>query len=228
MTSPSPAANQTKDQTDAIVEPDFAAEVHAFWEKNRTFVLMLCAAGLVAIIGYEGVRYVNGMRDENAREAYAKAAGSPDRLAAFATEFSGHTLASVALLQVADAKYTTGDYAAALGGYQKAAQVLTNPVLKARARLGAAVSRIGAGDQTGAQTELKALSTDTSADKNIRAEANYHLATLANEAGRFEEVRQLLKEVSELDGSGLWAQRALQLRASLMPAASPVLTPKPQ
>jgi len=227
MTSHSPAEHHTKDQTDAVVAPDFAAEVHAFWEKNRVFVLILCAAVLLAIVGFEGMRFLNSKRDENAREAFAKAAGSPDRLANFANEYSGHTLASVALLQIADAKYAAGDYASALTGYQKAVQLLTNSLLNARARLGAAVSRIGTGDQAGAQADLKALGADSAADKNIRAEATYHLATLANEAGRLDEVRQLLDEVSKLDAMGIWAQRAMQLRASLTPEATPALSLKP-
>lgn len=227
MTSHSPAENPTKDQTDTIVEPDFATEVHNFWEKNRTLVLILCATVILAIIGYEGMRYFNAMRDQSAQEAYAKAAGSPDRLAGFAAEYSSHPLASVALLQVADAKYTAGDYTAAMSGYQKATALLTSSSLKARARLGAAVSRLGSGDQTGAQTDLKALSADASIDKNIRAEATYHLATLANEAGRADEVRPLLDEVAKFDATGIWAQRALQLRASLMPQSAPALTLKP-
>ena len=228
MTSPSPAETPAKDQTDTIAAPDFATEVQNFWEKNRTLVLILCVAVLLAIIGYEGMRYFNRMRDQSAQEAYAKAAGSPDRLAGFAAEYSNHALASAALLQVADAKYTAGDYSAAMSGYQKATALLINPALKARARLGAAISRLGTGDQTGAQTDLKALSTDTSVDKNIRAEAAYHLATLANEAGRSDEVRQSLDEVAKLDANGIWAQRALQLRATLMPQGASALTIKPQ
>lgn len=227
MTSHSPAENQTKDQTDTVVAPDFAAEVQTFWEKNRTLVLALCAAVLLAIIGFEAMRYFNAARNQSAQEAYAKAAGSPEKLANFANEYSGHALASVALLQVADAKYAAGDYAAALTGYQKATPVLTTSSLKARARLGAAVSRIGSGDQAGAQTDLKAIGADVAVDKNIRAEATYHLATLANEAGRTDEVRQLLDEVSKLDGMGIWAQRGMQLRASLTPESASPLTLKP-
>ena len=228
MTTPSPVVNQTKDHTAATDAPDFAAEVHLFWEKNRTLVLMLCAAVLLVIIGSEGLRYFNAMRDQNAQEDYAKAAGSPERLASFAAGHSGHALASVALLQAADAKYAAGDYAAALAGYQKAVPALANPTLKARARLGVAVSRLGAGDQAAAEADLKALGTDVTADKSLRAEATYHLATLASEAGRTDELRQLLDEVSKLDGTGLWAQRALQLRASQMLEGAPALGFKAQ
>jgi hypothetical protein len=228
MTSSSRVADQNKDQTAAAEAPDFATEVHKFWEKNRTLVLALCAAILLGIMAYEGLRYFNAMRDLNAQEDFAKTAGAPDRLAGFAAEHSGHVLASVALLQLADAKYAAGDYSAALTGYQQAVSVLTNPTLKARARLGAAVSKLGAGDQTTAGTELKVLSGDVAVDKTIRAEAGYHLATLASEAGRTDEVRQLLDEVTKLDGFGIWGQRALQLRASLMLESVPALSLKPQ
>lgn len=209
------------------VAPDFATEVHNFWEKNRALVLMLCAAVLLGIIAYEGWGYLNAMRDQNAQEEYAKAVGSPDRLVAFAAEHSGHVLASISLLQAADAKYAAGDFSAALTGYKKAVAVLTNSILKSRAQLGAAVSQLSAGNQAAAEAELKALGADTAADKNVRAEATYHLATLANEAGRTDEVRQLLDEVSKLDSTGIWAQRALQLRASLLVQGAPGLGLKP-
>ena len=229
MTPHSPAVNKTKEQDDVAAAPDFAAEVHAFWEKNRALVLMLCAAVLLAIVGFQGMQYFNAMRDQNAQDDYAKAAGSPDRLEAFAAEHSSHALASIALLQVADAKYSAGNYSAALTGYQKAMAVLTNSALKGRARLGVAVSRLAGGDPTAAEADLKALSADPSADKNIRAEAAYHLATLANEAGRADDVRQLIDEVGKLDGTGIWAQRAMQLRASLMVGqGAPALSVKPR
>lgn len=228
MTSPSPAGNQTKDQSAATEAPDFATEVQNFWEKNRRLVLMLCGAVLLAITASEGWRYVSALRERNAQEDFAKAAGSPGGLAGFAAEHPGHVLASVALLQEADGKYAGGDYAAALTGYQKALAVLTNPTLKARARLGVAVSRLGGGDQAAAEADLKALGADAAADKNIRAEAIYHLATLAGEAGRTDEARQQLDELSKLDGNGFWAQRAQQLRASLMLANAPALKLKAQ
>ena len=60
--------------------------------------------------------------------------------------------------------------------------------------------------------------SDSAADKNIRAEATYHLATLAHEAGRTDDVRQLLDEVGKIGATGIWAQRAMQLRVSLMGA----------
>lgn len=227
MTSPSPLAGQNKDQTEVPVVPDFATDVHQFWEKNRAIVLTICAAILLTIVGYQGLQYFNAMRDENAREEYAKAAGAPDRLAKFADEHAAHPLAAIALLQLADAKYSAGDYAAALTGYQKAIAALTNSTLKARAQLGAAVSRLSSGDQAGAESDLKTLSADVKADKNIRAEAAYHLATVANESGRTDDVRQWLNEVDKIDATGVWAQRATQLRASSMVQGVPALGLKP-
>ena len=221
MTSSSQANHQTKDQTDAPVAPDFAAEVQTYWEKNRALILMVCTAVLLAIVGYEGWGYMNAVRDENAREDYAKAAGSPERLAEFANGHSGHTLAPVALLQLADAKFAAGDYAAASANYQKAILGLSNSTLKSRAQLGAAVSQLSAGDQKAAEVALKALSADSAADKIIRAEAAYHLASLANEAGRLDEARQSLDQATTIDPTGIWAQRAMQLRASMMGASDP-------
>jgi len=66
-----------------------------------------------------------------------------------------------------------------------------------------------------ATAALKALSADTAAAAQIRAEATYNLASLASEAGRTDEVRKYADEVIKLDASGAWAQRAYLLSARL-------------
>lgn len=224
MTSPSPVDQQGNDQT-VVAEPDFATEVHKFWEQNRQKVLIGCGAILLGVAGFFGWQELTRSQDEGTRAAYAGAGVSPEKLTAFAADHPNHALAAIALLQVADAKYASGDFSAALSGYQKVAEKLTNATLKGRARLGAAVSKLGTGDQAGAEGDLKSLGADTTADKQIRAEATYHLATLLNTPGRAAEVRQLLDEVTKLDDAGgIWAQRAGQLQQSLLAEG---LTAKP-
>jgi hypothetical protein len=215
MSSDISAENQTKGQAAQPVQPDLAAQAHAFWAKNRPILYGACVLVLLAIIGHEGWGYFSAARENSVQEDYTATGGAPDRLARFAADHAGHSLAGVALLQIADSKYAAGDFTAARDGYQKAVAGLSDDTLKARARLGAAVSQIATGDQAGGEAALKALGSDTTANKNIRAEASYHLAMLARDAGRTEEARKLVEEIAKLDGAGHWAQQAMMLSASL-------------
>lgn len=198
-----------------VVEPGFEVAVHEFWDRNRNFVLLLCAAALLVIAGREGWQYFANAREKDLQADYAKVGDSADRLAKFADEHSGHALAGVAYLRVADEKYSVADYKSAAAAYQKAAGSLQNDALLGRAKLGAAVSLLQSGDQAGGETALKALSADPAVFASARAEATYHLASLAAAAGKADEVKKLTAQVSVIEANGPWAQRASLLVASL-------------
>lgn len=212
MTSTPSADNQNKDQ--AAPAPDFAASVHTFWQQNGSSVLILCAAVLIGIVGREGWQYYSASRERDITADYAKATTS-DRLTAFAASHTGHPLAGVALLRVADGNYTDGNFKAATTSYTQAAAALPNDALKARARLGAAMSQLAAGDKAAGESALKSLSTDATLAKTVRAEATYHLAVFINDSGKPEDAKKLADEVSKIDANGVWAQRAFVLRATL-------------
>ncbi len=191
------------------------------WEKNRGFILLCCAVVLLAIVAREGFRYFTALREQAVQEEYAKVSDKPEKLAAFADDHSGHALAGVAYLQLADQKYTAGDYRQAAPLYTKAAAILKNEALLGRARLGAAMSLISGGDQAAGEAALKALGADQTAFKDVRAEATYHLATLALEAGRTEEVKKLVEDITKIDLAGIWSQRATMLLAGLPAGSAP-------
>jgi hypothetical protein len=209
MSTEPTAENQTP------VTPDFAAQMHEFWDKNRGQIIFLCLAVLMAIVGREAWGYIRDAREHGVEEEYALAVASPEKLARFADEHSGHELAGVALLSIADGKYTAGDYAAARTAYGKAGETLANADLKSRARVGAAMSQLASGDKAGAETALKAVAADTALTKLARAEADYHLASLASDAGRGDDVKKYVEEITKLDATGVWAQRAFVLQARL-------------
>ncbi len=226
MTTDPSVANQTKDAAaPAAATPDHAAQLQSFWEKNRSFILGVCGAILLAIVAREGWDYFSASREQQISTDYAAASSQPEKLARFAEEHSGHALAGIAWLHLADEKYSAGDFRTAATDYQKAAGVLQLDVLKGRAKLGAAMSQIASGDKAAGETALKALSADTTLEKTVRAEATYHLAALANEAGRADDVLKLTDEVSKIDPVGVWAQRAFVLRATLPQGKIPANTP---
>jgi predicted negative regulator of RcsB-dependent stress response len=211
MITPPPAENQSQGQATTTVEPGFEVAAHAFWEKNRHFVLMVCIAVLLVIIGREGWQYYTAQQELSVRNDYAKAADRPEQLATFAGANAGHVLAGVAYLRIADTKYAAGDFRSAAENYNKAATGLKNPALLGRAKIGAAMSQVIGGDKAAGETALKSIGADATLLKSVRAEATYHLATLAYEAGNAAEVSRLVTEIGKIDSMGVWSQRATAL-----------------
>jgi len=210
MTTNPSAENQSQAQP-AVIEPGFEMAAHAFWEKNRSFIILVCAAALLIIIGREGWQYYTAQHEKSVRNEYAKIADHPEQLAAFAAANSDHALAGVAYLRIADTKYAAGDFRSAAENYTKASASLKNPALLGRAKIGAAMSQLNSGAKIAGETALKGVGADATLPKNVRAEATYHLATLAFEAGNAADVSRLVAEVSKIELSGLWAQRATAL-----------------
>jgi hypothetical protein len=212
ITNP-PAENESEKQP-VVAEPGFEVAAQAFWEKNRGLILGLCAVALLAIIGYRGWEYFAAQHEESVRADFAKAGDRPEQLSTFAAANSGHVLAGVAYLRVADVKYAAADYRAALENYNKAATSLTVPALSGRARVGAAMSQLYSNDKAAGEASLKAIGNDATLLNGVRAEADYHLATLAYEAGNATELARLVGEINKLDAGGLWAERAAALQVT--------------
>jgi hypothetical protein len=73
------------------------------------------------------------------------------------------------------------------------------------------MSQLLSGDKAAAEAALKAIGADAGLSKGLRAEATYHLASLALEAGNKAEVDRLVAELSKIDPTGVWAQRSTSL-----------------
>ena len=125
-----PSANQPSPHADPsaapATEPGFEVTVHAFWNRNRGFLLLVCVLILLGIVGREGWQYFSAMHEKSIQQDYAEVADKPERLVAFAEANSGHSLAGVAYLQIADRKFESGDYKEAGSFYTKAAGNLKN------------------------------------------------------------------------------------------------------
>jgi hypothetical protein len=196
-------------------EPDFGTTAQAIWDKNKGFIFVVCVLILLGIIGREGWQYFSDMRENSRQQDYARASDKPEQLIAFADSNSDHPLAGVAYLQVADQKFDAADYKSAAMLYTKATGSLKNEALLGRAKLGAAVSLIEAGDASGGEAALKAINADQTISQAVRAEAAYHLATIAFEAGKTDEVRKLVDDITKIDPAGPWSQRATMLLSNL-------------
>ncbi|MFZ5494337.1 MAG: tetratricopeptide repeat protein [Verrucomicrobiota bacterium] len=211
MTTNPSVENQPKDQAAAPHQPGFEEAVQAFWEKNRGLILAACVIALLVVIGREGWGHYQASREREIRGAYARAADRPEQLATFAKAHEGHALAAIALLRIADQRYAAGDYRQARENYTKAAAGLKHGALLGRARIGAAMSQLNSGDKTAAEAALKEIAADAALAKGVRAEATYHLAALALEAGNTAEVSRLATEIGKIDPTSVWSQRATSL-----------------
>lgn len=215
----------------ADLELPFDEQLRAIWDKkeNRTTVYTGCIAVALMILGWYGYKAFVAAREHQIEAAYAAAAAAatPARLRTFAQEYQGRPLAGVAYLRLADEEYAAGNYTAAVEDYDRAAVALPVPAIVARALLGKAISQIRSGNTTEGTAALVKLAEDATRVKAVRTEAAYHVASMAFDAGNFDDVTKFTNLIMQIDAGGVWAQRAMQLQlevpASATQAAGPVV-----
>ncbi len=195
------------------IAPSFEDRLALFWAKNSKSVLTVCVLVLLAVLAKGGYEIYVAQHEKDIAAAYA-AASSEAQLKTFIAEHGTHQLAGVAQLRLADNAYAAGQFADAQSGYEKAAGVLGGTTFGQRARLGAAVSLLRAGKSAEGEAALKQLVGDLALIKGIRAEAAYMLAALATEAGRTADSAKWAGQVSAIDPSGQWVQRAAMLHVN--------------
>ncbi len=225
MTNPEESHHSPTQNNDPLhPAEDFGIRLQLFWAKNHTAILFGCGLILAAILGRGGYEWYVEQREAGIVQDYAQA-GTPEKLKAFASAHPTHALAGVAWLRVADEAYTAGSYAEAQASYAKALPALTELPLVGRAQLGAALSKIMAGNTAEGTTALQQIVAAPAQLKAIRAEAAYLLASQAAAAGNATDVEKYSNQLMQIDGASPWAQRAMMLRASLPTVAAPVSAP---
>ena len=230
-TPPDQPAMKPKNPDDSAgktdVQPPFEEQLRAIWEvkENRNAVFMGCGTVVVLIIGWYGYKALAAEREAQIESAYS-AAVVPARLRTFARDNAKHPLAGAAALKLADDAYAAGNYAEAIENYGKAAAVLPGTPFAARALLGKAICQVRSGKNAEGTALLRQLAEDATQLKALRCEAAFHLASLAFDAGNFDDVNKLTDLVMRVDAQGPWAQRSAMLRDRLpVPAAVPAPAP---
>ncbi len=203
----------------AYIAPTFEDRLRLFWEKNSRTVLAACAIVLVGILAKGGYEIVSAQREKAVAADYASAT-SDAQLKAFAASHADHALGGLAELRLADQAYSAGNYGEARSYYAKAAGILKNTTFGQRARIGGAISAVQAGSAHEGEAALKLITADLAVAKMVRAEAAYHLATLASVSGNSSEATRYIEQVVSIDLEGQWAERASLLRASLPQASA--------
>jgi hypothetical protein len=205
---------------DASTAVTFEEKVHLFWKKNRTAVFAVCVIVLLAIVGKEGWEYMARQKELDVEKAYA-AATTPELLKSFAAAHPDHALGGIAQLRIADEAYKNGKSDEAVSAYDKAISALKEGPLAARAQIGRALAKVQAGKTADAAGELKKLADDANTLKAVRAEAAYHLTTLAVDNHNADEAQKYVDQLMKIDISSPWTQRAMALRATLPTTPAP-------
>ncbi|MFT3783129.1 MAG: hypothetical protein QM790_14065 [Nibricoccus sp.] len=226
MTTPPPSNPNPTPAAAAPTETAPSGEHHfqKFWEKNARTIYLICSIVLLVIVARGAYDWYVRSKDANVGKEFA-AASTPEKLKAFAAKNSGHVLAAVAKLQIADNSYQTGNYAQAVADYQAAADALKGNVLVGRARLGVASAKMRAGQTADAESQLNLIANDASLLKTVRAEAAYQLASSAAAAGRTDDAHKFLEQLTKIEPSGVWAQRGMMLRFTLPAPSAPLAAP---
>jgi hypothetical protein len=199
--------------------------LQVFWRKNGRAVLGLFGLVILGIIVKGGWEQLAAHRDLEVRDSYA-VAKKPAELKAFAAEHPDHPLAGIALLRTADEAYAAGKSSEAAGAYDEVLAAIADGPLRPRVRLGLALAQIQGDLEADGMAGLKKLAAEESLSRAIRAEALYHLASLAAEAKDVPELQKLSDQLLRVDPSSPWTQRAFALRSSLPVESSPAAPPE--
>ncbi len=220
--SPTPAGDpQAPKSADANVVSllSFEDRARIFWEKNSKAIYVFVGLIFAAILVNGVWEHLAEKRERDIAQAYA-AATTPAQLKSFIAAHPEHTLAGVAHLRTADEAYAGRRFAEAITPYEQAIAVLPAGPLATRARLGLAMAKLQGGREAEGATALKALAQDANEIAAYRAEAAYHLTSLAASQNNAADVQTFSDLLMQIDPASSWTQRALQLRAS-SPAAQP-------
>jgi len=224
-TTPSASKSAGDDRNLVAVDENYVAltledRLRIFWQKHGKSVLALVVLVLLAILAKGAWDYRAAQKEVALQQEYS-AATTPAQLKTFAEAHSGHVLAGLARLRLADDDYAAGKSTEAIYGYEDVLTTLKTGPLASRARLGLAMAKLQGGKAADGEAALKQLASDATETKAIRVEAAYQLASLANDTGKPDEVKKYSDQMMSIDPTSPWLQRVMMLRASLPAAAAP-------
>ena len=191
----------------------FEDRVFLFWNKYQNIIVGICIVAVLALIGWALIEFMQGRREAGIAAEYQEAVSTAE-ITAFAERNAPHPLAGAAFLEVADYHFENNDFSEAAQYYGKAGEILP-PVVAGRAKIGQGISLAQLDDKAAALAHMERIAADTSLFRATRAEAYYYAATLAIELGQFDDARDFIGRIPELDDSQMWVSRSRSLEQAL-------------
>ena len=228
--SPAPSSGDDRNLVsidENYLAPTFEDRLRLFWEKNHRAVLTVCAL-VLGVILVKGAYGIIAEQRENAISADYATASSDAQLKAFAASNETHVLGGLAELRLADQAYAANNFTEGRALYTRAAAILKNAAFGQRARLGAAICALQAEAAAEGETALKQIAADLTNAKMVRAEAAYHLASLAVTNANSAEALRFIEQASTIDPEGQWAERASRLRTAIPSSLAVSAAPEPK
>jgi predicted negative regulator of RcsB-dependent stress response len=210
---PMPPQNLNPD-SDLPPDADMEERFNEFWKKNGATIFGGIVLGAAIVIGIQVYQHLGNKKEQAIRDSFA-AAATVEQKAQFAAEHADHQLGGLAQLQVADARYQEGAFAAAAELYDAASKIFEDPTLASRARLGQGMSLLRAGSADAGRAVLQAVALNGGALDQTRGEAAYHLAVSYWEVGDTAKALEVTDVILQLDSAPFWVFRANALRERL-------------
>ena len=193
-------------------DADLEDRFNDFWKRHGVTIFLGIAIVAVVVVGYQTVHYLGERREAQIQAAFGAALDDPTALLSFAQDHDGRSLGGMAYLILANRDYERGEFRQAVDHYAMAAQSLAGTPVAVRASLGEGMALLKLENYDAAEEKLRELSGDLAAREIIRAEAAYHLAVSYWQRGDMTALARALDRVEDMENSGFWGFRAMQLR----------------
>lgn len=191
---------------EAFKEADFEEKMWMLWNDNKTAIMSGALVVLFAVVGFQVFRWYQEDSVRKMQAAYAAANDEAAKLA-FAASHNDKALSGVGLLSIADEKYAADAFTEAATLYSQAADALQGHLAQGRAMIGQGVALIRAEDIEGGKLVLNELAGGKDFLQSYKAEAIYHLASIAVQDKQYDEAKLLISQMETLDYAGIWASQ---------------------
>ena len=206
---PTPAAPSNPSDAEIVLTPE--ERMKQSWERYGGQVYFIFGVLALAVLAKGGWQYLNTQKELGIQKEYSECT-TPDSYLSFAARHPGHPLAGVAEEGVADGDFAAAKYADALKAYSSAVTDLPEGPIRARAKLGVAMSLNLSGKPGDAEANFRQIMDDSTQMKTIRCEAGYQLAGIAVASGRGSEVQKIAEQLMKIDSSSPFSERTFMLR----------------
>ncbi len=193
-------------------DADLEDRFNDFWKRNGPAIFLAIAVIAIVVTGYQTIEYFGERREAAVRSEFGEVMGDPAALVSFAQEHEGRSIGGMAYLMLANDEYAQARYRAAADHYHKAAEALVETPIVGRARLGAAMSLMKLGQFAEGEAILQDLAGNQAIPGVVRAEAAYNLGVAYWERENYEALSEQLDFIEDMEESGYWGFRAMQLR----------------